>query len=194
MRAWAAALALVGGLMACADAPPPPPPPPSPAKAAAPAVQSKVGDVAGIGLQQELEDVTFRQARGTTTQWELHADKVVQRGEGLAKLSGVTLRYYGEDEGGEPVIITADEADYHVELQDATLRGHVHVETARGDTLDTDLLEWSSSQEMVRTDAEVTLRRGNSYITGQGLQATKGMQDVELREVHGVIQNAQLAG
>ena len=143
-------------------------------------------------LQQELEDVTFRQTRGTAIQWELHAARVWETQDAPARLQDVTLRYYGEEP--QPTVITAEEADYDVDTQNATLRGNVRITTPAGESLESATLHWDGVARMARTDDEVTLRRGDSYITGVGLKTSPGLQDVELLRVHGVFRNVEKAG
>lgn len=187
-------MALAGAcLFGCADPPPRAPEVVRPTSSA-PAVHSRVGDVAGIGLEQELEDVTFRQSRSAVTQWELHAERVIQRSDGLARLTGVTLRFFGDGPENDPVVVTAEKAEYDVEEQNVTLQGSVHIATAAGDTLETDRLVWVGATEALQTDAEVTLRRGTSYITGQGLETSPNMEDVRIFKVKGIIHDAELAG
>lgn len=169
-----------------------PEPEPVAASPAAGASQPGAGLVGGLALEQELEDVTFRQTRGTTVEWELHAASVRQRPNQPAHLEQVTLRYYGRE--SEPTVVTADEAEYEAETQTALLRGNVHVVAPNGDTLDSDTLRWQGDVRQMSTDSEVTLRRGDSQITGQSLRTSPELEDVELFQVRGVFRNAELAG
>ncbi len=153
---------------------------------------SASGALGGLSLEQELEDVTFRQTRGLVTEWELHAARVQQRPQEPAHLVEVTLQFFGEDP--RPTIVTADEADYDPASQDATLRGHVHIAAPNGDTLDSTILYWSGANRKLRTDGRVTLRRGESHITATGMETSPGLQDVKLFQVHGVLHDAELAG
>lgn len=182
------------GATACA---PPPPVATIRAEASPPPVQPApdtptAGALDGVGLEQELEDVTYRQTRGTAIEWELHAREVRQRKDEPAHLVGVTLHYYGGEL--EATVITADEAEYDPETQNATLRGHVRIVTPAGDSLESPLLIWDAEAERLHTEAEVTLRRGNSYISGVGLATSPGLEDAQMFQVRGIFDDAELAG
>lgn len=146
----------------------------------------------GFGMAQELEDVTFRQTRGTATEWELHAAKVHEVADAPAHLERVTLRYFGND--AEPTLITAAEAEYDIQTKSAVLRGAVRIETPSGDSLESEELYWNAAEQMLNTEVEVTLRRGGSFITGMGLKTSPGLEDVELFQVHGIVREDALAG
>lgn len=123
-------------------------------------------------------------ARGTlkgVKQWEAEATHArIYNATQMASAQDVTIIYFQK---GRPVSrATAKNAEINLKTYDLEASGDVVVHGQKGVVLSTEQLSWDNLRERVHTLARVRVVRGNSVLTGRGLEADRKLEKVEVQE------------
>jgi LPS export ABC transporter protein LptC len=142
-----------------------------------------VGEAAAIS--QKLQGVKYSESKDGRLQWELVAESVRQADDGPTHLQDVEITYYSDD--GKVTVLTADSGWYQSVERNALLRGNVVVRTFEGDTLMTDAIRWNQETEILSSEDEVIMKKGDSTITGRGFELFPRLEIFRIYNVQGTI-------
>jgi len=155
------------------------------------AVENNTDDrnIDGVGeaaeISQKLQGVKYSESKDGRLQWELVAESVRQPGEGPTHLQDVQITYYSDD--GKITVLTADSGWYQSVERNALLRGNVVVRTSDGDTLMTDAIRWNQEAELLSSEDEVIMKKGDSTIKGRGFELLPRLEIFRIYNVQGTI-------
>jgi LPS export ABC transporter protein LptC len=76
--------------------------------------------------------------------------------------------------------LVSDSGIYFLESGDIKALGNVVVTSADSTVLETDSLKWISSEKKIRTEGSVTIDKGSTVITGEGLVSDPGLDDIKI--------------
>ena len=147
-----------------------------------------VGEAADIA--QELRGVKYSESKEGRLQWELVAETVKQADEGPTDLEDVKITYYSDD--GRVTVLTADTGRYEGAERNAVLRGNVVVRTSDGSSLMTEAIRWNQQAEMLKSEDDVIMRRGDSTIEGKGFELSPGLETFRIFNVGGTIRQGDV--
>ena len=129
---------------------------------------------------QVAEGFTLTETISGEKVWCLKADKALSyEDEDLIKIYGVTIEFYKE--GGHYSTLTSEEGIYHTSTADMEAFGEVVVESEEG-RLETDRLNWVAKEEKIRTDDYVKITKGETVITGRGLESDPRLESVKIEK------------
>ena len=142
---------------------------------------SKAPGGASEGATQVIEDLILTQSASGNLLWKLQAEKAQLLEEtDQALLSKPRMEFYKPSEGRVSQV-TALTGRIQTRSQDVLLSSSVVVVSMRDKaTLRTEVLEYSSSQEKLHTQAAVELTRPGSKVRGKGLLATPDLSEVRI--------------
>lgn len=115
--------------------------------------------------------------------WEAEAvrAKVFQQAN-RAEAEQVLLTYF--QNGRQVSQAWADRADMDLKDYGVKARGNVKVKGSNGVLLTTSQLDWDNVHQLATSNAKVRVQRKGSVLTGWGMRADRGLQDVRiLRDV-----------
>jgi LPS export ABC transporter protein LptC len=133
---------------------------------------------------QETKVRKWVEYRGGRKSWEFRGGDVrfFEEPERVES-DGVVVDFY---DGEEKYLstLTATSGTIDRKTSDMEVKGNVVLENREGTRLETDWMRWDNEDELVYTDAFVTLIREKRRITGYGLRADPGLKNAEiLRDV-----------
>jgi LPS export ABC transporter protein LptC len=130
-----------------------------------------------------IRGISVQSYRVGTTRWVLQADTAsVFREKKRTEAEQVRVDFFDEDRHVSR--LTADIGILNQVSDDLEARGNVRVETDEGSLLETEILFWDHQKARIHTDVFVEVTKGNTVLTGIGLEADPGLDRVEiLREV-----------
>jgi len=132
----------------------------------------------GEGLPvQVVEEMVLRETEGGRLRWVLHADSAINYGdEERTLLMGVHVDFY--DAEGESIrsVLTAQTGEVDPDTRDLVARGNVVVTGREGHRLETEELRWDPEREKVVSDRFVRLTKGESVVTGMGIESDPGLR------------------
>jgi len=139
---------------------------------------------------QVVERLTLRESDAGRLRWVLAADSALVFGERRPTLlRGVHVDFFTD--GGDSVrsTLSAREGEIDEVRGDLLARGSVLVVTREGQRLETEELRWEKQREKVVAEGFVRLTKGESVVTGVGLESDAGLRNYTLRSrVEGVLQ------
>lgn len=113
--------------------------------------------------------------------WTLRAEKaVVYQDEDLIRIYGVTLDFYQKG-GVHYSTLTSDEGVVHTSTNDMEAFGNVVV-VSEGGRLETPRLRWVAERGKIVTEDRVRIIKGETVITGKGLESDPSLQRVKIAE------------
>lgn len=129
---------------------------------------------------QVAEGFTLTETISGEKVWCLKADKALSyEDEDLIKIYGVTIEFYKE--GSHYSTLTSEEGIYHTSTADMEAFGEVVVESEEG-RLETDRLNWVAKEEKIRTNDYVKITKGETVITGRGLESDPSLESVKIEK------------
>lgn len=129
---------------------------------------------------QVAESFTLTETISGERVWCLKADKALSyEDENLIKVYGVTIEFYKE--GGHYSTLTSEEGIYYTLTADMEAFGEVVVESEEG-RLETETLNWVAREEKIRTDDYVRITKGETVITGRGLESDPSLESVKIEK------------
>lgn len=120
------------------------------------------------GVDVELRDVRFSETRSGVRKYLLEADSATYSATGVSKIQRIAVRFFDRD-GRETMRMRADEGDFSGTSQQATVRGSVVLNGAKGLVLETDHLTYDKGSDLLVTDAVVRLSSPQGRLSGRGL-------------------------
>jgi len=78
-------------------------------------------------------------------------------------------------------ILVAKSGRVNTKTSDLVARGEVHVATKDSTFLDTDSLAWRNQEQLVSTDAPVSMRNPKGTVSGVGLVSDAGLKRIEIK-------------
>ncbi len=136
---------------------------------------------------QLVEQMILRESEGGRLRWVLLADSAISYGaEERTLLVGVHVDFYDADGESIRSILTARLGEVDPRTRDLVARGNVVVMAREGHRLETEELRWDPRLEKVVSDRFVRLTKGESVITGTGIESDPGLRSYAIRsEVQG---------
>jgi LPS export ABC transporter protein LptC len=132
------------------------------------AAPSSQGAPPSTSEPQQMEDfnITGYGVKGEKT-WDIAGASMDMVGKDV-NISDITAHLYGEKES---MLLTADEGRFDKETGVVRLTKNVRATTDAGAELKTDSLDWSQRDQLVSTEDQVNITKGDITATGQGIQA-----------------------
>jgi LPS export ABC transporter protein LptC len=148
------------------------------------------------GAEEDTADLSFRGFKVRASHegkmvWEAEADhaKVFQQTH-RAEAVQVTLTYF--QDGRQVSQAQADRADMDLKDYGVKARGNVRVKGSNGVLLLTEELDWDNVHQLATSNAKVRVERKGTVLTGWGMRADRGLQDVRiLRDVQAEAKNVE---
>jgi len=119
---------------------------------------------------QAIKNFTLMHTNQGEKEWGLEADRAeIYEKEGKTVVHRLKLEFY--DQGKITSVITAKRGEIGSSSGDMELRGNVIVTSEREKiTLKTESLKWDAQRKKIVTDDFVRQEKGDTIITGQGLE------------------------
>ena len=105
-------------------------------------------------------------AKGQKT-WEVQGGSMDMQGNDV-KINDITAHMYGAKES---MVVTADHGQMDKEKGVVTLKDNVRAVAESGAQLDTDSLQWAQKEQLITTQDQVHITKGNMTATAKGLEA-----------------------
>lgn len=130
---------------------------------------------------QIAEDFVLTETVSGEKAWTLRAEKaLIYQDEDLIRIYGVTLDFY-EKGGVHYSTLTSDEGIVHTSTNDMEASGNVVV-VSEGGRLETPKLNWVAQEERIVTEERVRIIKGETVITGKGLESDPSLERVKIAE------------
>lgn len=131
---------------------------------------------------QAIENFTLTHTNQGEKEWELEADRAeIYKKEGKTIVQKLKIRFY--DQGEITSILTAREGELRSPSGDMEVRGDVVVTSEReGITLKTESLKWDTQRKKIVTDDFVRQEKGDTIITGQGLESDPELEKIVIKK------------
>lgn len=130
---------------------------------------------------QIAEGFTLTETVAGERAWTLKAEKALSyEDEDLIRIYGVTLDFYKEG-GVRYSTLTSEEGIVHTGTNDMEAFGNVVVVSEQG-RLETSTLNWVAKEGKIVTDDEVKIAKGETVITGRGLESDPSLERVKITE------------
>ena len=129
---------------------------------------------------QEMEEFTMTHTRKGKRVWELRSPKARLKLTGGAEINKPEIRFF--QNGNHTTTANADLAIVEDQTNDVHLEGNVVIVALKEKTkLTTDRLNYSTKDEMFRTEESVLIERPDARIRGVGLVADSALTDITIR-------------
>ena len=112
--------------------------------------------------------------------WVLKAQKALEF-EDRIEVYGVEI-VFCDSEGKQNSTLTSETGIVLQETRDMVATGNVVVQALDGTRLETDQLQWSDDRKKILTDSHVRIIKGESLITGKGMESNPDLSHMEIRE------------
>ena len=140
---------------------------------------------------QIIDGFRLTETDGGKTLYDLNADKAWVYGDSnRIEVSAPSIRFF-DPAGNVTSTLTADAGTVYNKTSDLVARNHVHVATRDSTTLDTDSLAWLNAQQLIETDAPVSMRNAQGVINGIGLVSDAGLRRIEVKKTIQATTNMQ---
>lgn len=134
------------------------------------------------GPDEVIERFQLTASRDGRTAWHLEAVRGdVRDRENRVGLREMTVGFF--DHSGVFVSkLQADSGSVDSRTEDMEAIGNVRLESDEGSVLRTSRLTWDSSDELLRTDREVEIERGEDVVRGRGFEGDPGLSRFTILE------------
>jgi LPS export ABC transporter protein LptC len=141
------------------------------------------------GPMQVVEQMTLRESQAGHLRWVLRADSAMVYEENeRTLLRGVHVDFYGGERDTIRSTLTAREGEVDMHTRKLIARRDVVIRTAEGHSLETEELHWDPELGKVFSDRFVRLTRGESVLTGMGIESDPELHSYAIRsEVQGEV-------
>ena len=135
---------------------------------------------AGDGYpEQETEAYHTQQTHVGVPVWELWGDRAESYpGDDTMLLHGVRMHFY--QDGERAAVLTAETAEVDQQTEFTTARGDVVVINKDVDRLESEVLNWDPSQQLIHTEEFVKFTRGDQILTGYGMDTDPDLANVQI--------------
>lgn len=118
--------------------------------------------------KQQLTDFTLDESISDTEVWSLRAPRADQSGDTVQLESPrVVYRVAGDTR----LVITSEKGYYAIDRQVLRVWGSVRLNRIReNQILETNTLQWNRNEEVIRTDAEITMRMPRGVLRARGMR------------------------
>jgi LPS export ABC transporter protein LptC len=143
---------------------------------------------------QIIQDFVLIETDGEDIVWKLYADKAeIFESRNEAIIYVVRIDFY--EEGEYASTLTSDTGTVDTLRNDMTARGNVVLNSKKENAvLKTEELKWNAQTQLITSDYEATLEKGDSVIIGQGFEASPGLSRFKTKEMVAEIDREELAG
>lgn len=147
---------------------------------------SKPSDQTDVELPEKLPDQIITQFRLTETvegekKWELLARSAsIYEEEKEIVVDSVYIDFYKN--GEHYSTLTADKGIIYQKTNNMEAIGNVVIITDKGETLETEKIEWDSKYNRIFSDKFVKLTKGNDVLTGVGFETDPNLNRVKIKE------------
>jgi LPS export ABC transporter protein LptC len=141
---------------------------------------------------QVIQDFVLIETDGEDVVWKLYADKAeIFESRNEAVIYEVRIDFY--EEGEYASTLTSDTGVVDTLRNDMTARGHVVLNSKKENAvLRTEELSWNAETQLITSDYEATLEKGDSVIIGQGFEASPGLSRFKTEEMVAEIDRDEL--
>jgi len=131
--------------------------------------------------EQAIENFTLTQTSQGEKKWELEAERAeIYKREGKTIVQKLKIKFY--DQGKITSVLIAREGELRSQSGDMEVRGDVVVTSEEGTTLKTESLKWDANRNKIVTDDLVRQEKGDTIITGQGLESDPELEKVVIKK------------
>jgi LPS export ABC transporter protein LptC len=143
---------------------------------------------------QVITDFVLIENDGEDVVWKLYADKAeVYESRNEAVIYEVRIDFY--EEGEYASTLTSDTGTVDTLRNNMTARGNVVLNSKKENAvLKTEELSWNAETQLITSDYEATLEKGDSVIVGQGFEASPGLSRFKTDEMVAEIDREELVG
>lgn len=143
---------------------------------------------------QVIQDFVLVETSGEMVTWKLYADRAeIFDAKNEAVIYGVRVDFY--EEGEYASTLTSDTGTIDTLRNDMVARGNVVINSKKeGAVLKTEELRWDSKTQLITSDYEATLEKGDTVIIGQGFEASPGLSRFKTKEMVAEIDRGDLPG
>jgi LPS export ABC transporter protein LptC len=96
-------------------------------------------------------------------------------------LTRLRIDFYREAGDSVNATLTADRGMVNTATRDMEARDHVVIVSRDSLVLTTDSIRWTNSRRLLTTEAKVRLERGTDWLTGEGMEASPDLKEIELK-------------
>ena len=141
---------------------------------------------------QEARDFALTESSEGKKSWTLRASYAAMYNDrNLVDAQTVRIEFFN-DKGETYSTLTADQGLVHQQTNDLEARGHVHIVTTTGVTLETDSLRWLNTTGKIVSDAFVRVTRKHDVVTGWGFESDANLDHFHLsREVRAEVREVE---
>jgi len=141
---------------------------------------------------QEARDFALTESSVGKKSWTLRASYAAMYNDrNLVDAQTVRIEFFN-DKGETYSTLTADQGLVHQQTNDLEARGHVHIVTTSGVTLETDSLRWLNTTGKIVSDAFVRVTRKHDVVTGWGFESDANLDHFHLsREVRAEVREVE---
>jgi LPS export ABC transporter protein LptC len=141
---------------------------------------------------QVIQDFVLIETDGEDVVWKLYADKAeIFESRNEAVIYEVRIDFY--EEGEYASTLTSDTGVVDTLRNDMTARGHVVLNSKKENAvLRTEELRWDAETQLITSNYEATLEKGDSVIIGQGFEASPGLSRFKTEEMVAEIDRDEL--
>jgi len=131
--------------------------------------------------EQVIESFALTQTSEGEKEWELQADRAeIYEKEGKTIFQKLKVKFY--DQGRITSTLSAREGEIHSSSGDMKVKGDVVVISSDDKTtLRTESLRWDRKRKKIVTDDLVRQEKGDTVITGQGLESDPDLEKVVIK-------------
>lgn len=96
-------------------------------------------------------------------------------------LTQLNIEFYREAGDSVGAILTADRGTVNTATRDMEARENVVIVSRDSIVLTTDYIRWRNTTRRLSTESKVRLERGADWLTGEGLEASPDLKEIELK-------------
>jgi len=131
---------------------------------------------------QAIENFTLTHTNQGEKEWELEADRAeIYEKEGKTVVHRLKLKFY--EQGKITSVLTARRGEISSPSGDIEVRGDVVVTSEKEEmTLKTNSLKWDARRDRIVTDDFVRQEKGDTIVTGQGLESDPKLERLVIKK------------
>jgi LPS export ABC transporter protein LptC len=131
---------------------------------------------------QSIEGFKLIETQAGKRSWVLVADSANTFDQKkLVELFKMKIDFYRKAGDSVNATLTADSGKVNTGTRDMEARRNVVLSSQDGLVLYTDYLSWTNEGRRMTTESKVRLERGKDWLTGEGLEASPDLKEIEVK-------------
>lgn len=136
----------------------------------------------GIVPDQIIEGFSLVETENGKKQWILTSERASNfEQQKTVNMEGVRIDFFHQNEELNSTL-TSDRGVVNTVSNDMVAQGHVVVASKDGSRLETNQLRWDNARQKIVSDDSVRVTRGQTVMTGIGLESDPSLDHVVIRE------------